>query len=295
LLVRPGWGEIELTPGVFNWTNLDSNLAMAASLGKRAIIAVLDGPHAPTWLYSLAAARSFMYQEKVIDSTGKTTYTTSLMPIPWDQMYQTRKLMFLTALAAKYDLDPRVALVHCTAASYNGLEFSLPETNPQDGTSYRNAWNTAGYTTATLMSAWNQIIIDHVSLFKTKLLDCDLHPVFNDYTIAQSNIDIGQQAIGQYRFGSYGGWLSGRTDLYPPLLSLAATCGQSNSYSNWQLIGNVTNQPTRFNPQGTLEGAFNQALTTTNSRMVEVWLADTKNPALTTELTKWNDLFRNTP
>src|SRR4051812_35719061 len=50
--LKARWSDIETTPGIYNWYNLDDAIAQVAVKGKKCGISVNAGIDCPAWLYT---------------------------------------------------------------------------------------------------------------------------------------------------------------------------------------------------------------------------------------------------
>ena len=83
VLVRVGWADLEPVKGIYNWTLLDNQFALAATANLKVSLAIIFGPSAPSWLYLSGGVVQ-------VNSTQGT------IPLPWDASY----LSFWTAFIA---------------------------------------------------------------------------------------------------------------------------------------------------------------------------------------------------
>lgn len=159
IALRVGWSTLE--PGLrsYQWTDIDSVLALAASHGKTVTISVEAGIQAPTWLYS-QGAESYKFMWDV--AFGPAECTVARIPIPWDSVFQARWAEFVAAFGSRYGSNPRITFVKLTGLNSKTEETFLPNAapgQPVDGGRCRTMndvqnWLNAGYTRTKVENAW---------------------------------------------------------------------------------------------------------------------------------------------
>jgi hypothetical protein len=92
--IRQLWSNIELAPGVFDWTFLDSEISRIRAKSKKVMLRpVMGGQNVPSWLFSLGATS--------YSTIGPDGTRTTIVPW-WDTVYVGRAKFFLEALGARY-------------------------------------------------------------------------------------------------------------------------------------------------------------------------------------------------
>ncbi len=267
-LVRPGWDRVEPKEGEFDWSYIETEIALAKRLKKKITLCVLGGPHTPTWVYS-SGAKEFGYTMPI----GRVRQAT--IPPLWDEVYLKKWTALVRAVGKQYDGNRTIILVHITGATGNGLEMQLPFM-PQD----RQQWQRLDYTPEKVIAAWKQIIDTFAEAFKNKPLDIDIHPVLGTDQVAGEVAAYGSQKLGK-RFGIFSGWLSGKSAEQDPhhagMLVLAEKYGPKG-FAAFQMIASETRSPQQF-AEGGLKAAVEQGLTW-NARYFEIWQNDAMNPEL---------------
>lgn len=275
-LVRPGWDLIEPKEGEYDWSYIESEIALAKKLHKKIALAVLGGPQTPAWVYAAGAKEfAFTMPWKFAARGGEAK-----IPVIWDEIYLKKWSDCILALGKKFKGEDTVILVHMTGATANGLEMFLPFTPEQ-----RDQWIKTGYTPEKVIAAWKQIIDAYVEVFPNKPLDIDIHPVLDTNQVAEEVAAYGSRKLGG-RFGIFGGWLSGKTEdqdrHHAGMHALAMKYGPQG-FAAFQMIGSFTRTPGRY-PEGGLKAAFQQGLSW-NARYFEIWQSDAMNPDLQPMLT----------
>jgi hypothetical protein len=146
--VRVAWRKLEKTPGAYDWSFLDSEVARAAKAGKFVLLRVLsEGPGTPSW--ALDGTKTFGYRDVNKFHSGKT----GLMAVYWDNTYLARKKAMIQALGQRYSGNPAVRVVAAICASSHSGDWAVPH-NPADIAE----WNAVGYTPQKLIDVCKQII-----------------------------------------------------------------------------------------------------------------------------------------
>ncbi|QDT01467.1 beta-galactosidase [Adhaeretor mobilis] len=285
VLVRLGWDEIEIAPGVYNWDNLDRQFQLATAAGLGISLGIVNGQRAPSWLHS-EGAEVFEY-----DLRGET----KTMPIPWDNVYLGAWDSFVQELGSRYADNATLDLVHITHSTLNGFEMQLPASSASGGT-----WEQAGYSTVLHVDSWNTVTDSFAKAFPTTALDIEIHPVLGPDDLRGigdgDNNQVAQQVISygvsQHpdQLGAFAAWwsLGNAQEVYPGMSEIIQSTAAA-TFGTVQIVGSVTNQPERFGgeagtaPADLLELEFDETLELALSsgiNYLEVWNADLLNPEL---------------
>lgn len=109
--IRGSWNLIEKTEGVFDWSRIDSMVALAGISGKQASIAIMPGTSTPEWVYTKGARKFTFTDDNIYHSTyGQELYS----PMPWDDIYLTSWKKFIRAFGLRYKDNPVVSWVRIT-------------------------------------------------------------------------------------------------------------------------------------------------------------------------------------
>ena len=264
VLVRLEWRTVEPSPGVYDWSLLDEQIARAEQYGIKISLAIVNGGAAPSWLSSLGV------QMFSFDFFGDTRQ----MPIPWDSTYQQRWTEFVSNLGARYSEEDAISLVYATNSSLNGFEMQLPR-SPTDVAN----WQAAGYTDALYAESWNNAIDAFVAAFPNHPISHEVHPVLSSDQVA---IDVYQHARDTHgdTVGVLAAWwtVHNAIDVYPGMFEILADASYQ-SHSEIQVASSYTNNPDRFSDEGYL-GEINLAIDS-GVRYMEVWNNDLLNSSLT--------------
>jgi hypothetical protein len=147
------WSDIEPSPGVFDWTPIDNSISAAQSVHLPVILHVIAGLYSPSWV--LAQARTVSVPNVYFPNTGPYP-TVATLPVPWDPTYLSDWESFSRAFAARYDGNSAIYLVDLSGGGDIGDMYL-----PADMT----VWRAAGYSDASLESAWQQIITTYAQAF----------------------------------------------------------------------------------------------------------------------------------
>lgn len=98
VVLRTTWGKIEPTQNQYDWSYLDTGVALAQANNKKISISVRAGVNSPTWIYALGAKR--------FDVPGY-----GMMSLPWDPVFQSNWASMVKALGTRYDSVSVVAYI----------------------------------------------------------------------------------------------------------------------------------------------------------------------------------------
>jgi hypothetical protein len=265
-LVRVGWDDLESAKGVYDFTLLDGELEAASRLGKKVSLGIVNGPHAPAWLYP--EGTSFVE----ISARGRTIK----LPVPWDENYLAAWTRFIQKLGEHLRGSPNLTLVHITHSTINGFEMPLAFSPDEE-----RVWQSQGYSADKLIRSWKTVIDAFTKAFPETPLDVEVHPVLRDDSVAQAVVDYGF-AVCPSRFGVFAAWWSAvNTKFYFGMFSLIQKAG-SKTFAAAQMV--ASQSPNRFGPKGGIgEGGLTQAFEIgrqNGMNYFEVWETDLQNPEL---------------
>ncbi len=265
-LVRIGWDDIEISPGVYDWSRLDAQFDRADDFNLQISLGVVNGQQAPAWLAG-AGAEMYSYY---FPPTGATVS----MPVPWDDVFLSEWTEFVAALGARYRDEPALALVHITTSSGNGFEMQLPST-PTDVAN----WNAIGYSVERHVDAYEEVIDAFNDAFPETPLDLEIHPVLGSDAVAEQTVAYSNDAIGD-RFGVFAAWWSQHNadDVYPGMYDLLKAQA-AKTFAGVQLVTNSTRYDSKFGDGG-IQEAIDRAYAD-GVRYFEPWDIDLLNAELT--------------
>jgi hypothetical protein len=166
------WSQIEPEKGVFDWRQIQSDMAPWIAAGKKVILRVstsgaaswdppYSGDGTPAWVYADGA--------RAVSDSGET------IPVYWDQAYLTDYQSFVQAFGAQFDGNPNVAFIQ--AGIGMGAE-TLPETNVS--ASGVAAWESDGYADPLWLSTAETIASFYKSAFRVTPVDALVDRTFFD-------------------------------------------------------------------------------------------------------------------
>ena len=233
------WGQLNPSSGTYDFSAIDSCIAMARQLKTLIEIRVFQGPLVPSW---------------VIDATGPVTIynkrggsPTVTMAKIWTDTYMNAVAEFVAKLASVYDTNPTVKTFWAMGgnASFTDELFNvggLPE--------IRKQWSEAGMTDALSTASIEQVIPNNnvwkytqvgapVSSFQS--VDNPEAPTTNEFSMqfAQNYIN----AFGPLGVLANMAFNSSKTSgsNYELLKSLSALCNTNNYLFCGQEVGSATN------------------------------------------------------
>jgi hypothetical protein len=142
-VMRLDWASVEPQEGQFNWETLDRFLDSWGRLGKVCNIGIMcanthgrdpEGYVTPKWVFD-AGARKI---EITLDPDQSTTGTSGrkIAPVFDDPIFLDRFANFLRAFAARYDGDPRIAVLDIRSYGNWGeahmYPFGVPDIAPEE-------------------------------------------------------------------------------------------------------------------------------------------------------------------
>lgn len=297
-VVRFRWNDLEPSPGNFNWTFIDGEIAKAVTYNKKVSLQPLG---IPNWLGSIGAQQYYTIQDNP-SSPNFGQITTGA--IPWDSIYVNRFKIFLQNLANKYANNPVVTYVNVI-----GVNFSrnLPDTILTDTVALTKQafWTAYNYNADSLGALMNEMTDYYMGLFPSTPLWCSV-----DYVTFQPNAS-GQArnylasiycnyGVTNYsdRFGLFREDVSGCN---PNLSNIATTSHwyimqQNSCRTGAQMLWSVQDGPSRMNQCGilpktkevVLDSAVNKGLAL-GMRYLEIYGSDIADASLTTSIQQANN------
>lgn len=166
------WSQIEPEKGVFDWSQIQSDMAPWIAAGKKVILRVstsggaswdppYSGDGTPAWVYADGA--------RAVTDDGET------VPVYWDQAYLTDYRSFVQSFGAAFDGNPNVAFIQ--AGIGMGAE-TLPETNAS--AAGVAAWESDGYADPLWLSTVETIASYYTSAFRVTPIDALVDRTFFD-------------------------------------------------------------------------------------------------------------------
>lgn len=149
------WATLNPAPGVYNWTQLESDMAPWVNAGKQVLLRIHTSQSAyvgavtPAWVLA-SGVRS------VAETDGST------IPVRWDPGFLDAYDAFIAAFAAVYDGDPRVIALHMGL----GGNADISADNTSNTLAGKQAlWNAVGYSDAVWEATLLSMIGSYVAAF----------------------------------------------------------------------------------------------------------------------------------
>jgi fibronectin type 3 domain-containing protein len=122
------WNQVQPSPGVFNWGNLDASLAHARDHGYKLIIRIMCGADAPAWLATDSANPVDMLDLLSTEPNNPRYKGELFMPVPWDPdlaVHYGRLLDALNAHLVEGSWAPYVEFVPIAMPTMLGSEMQI--------------------------------------------------------------------------------------------------------------------------------------------------------------------------
>lgn len=270
VVLRTNWATVEPSQGQFNWSFLDTGVALAQSHGKKIIISVDAGTSSPSWIYSLGAAQF-------------TLTTFGVMPAPWDPIFKGQWSQFWVQFGQRYDSSPHLVCVTMTGPGRT-VEYVFAQTST-DVQELNASVGVQGWITAA-----NQNTDAFVRAFPTTPVFCATGiPVVPDSTVAMTT-------VVNYGFNTYAGHFgvqsNALTAVYPNSVFPHTTLPASGpSPVGFQMLRPVASGQLK----GTLQQAIDHGISL-GAHFIEVYDVDCENPTQQSVLASANQtLITNYP
>lgn len=118
--VRIRWENLEISPGIFDWTFLDGEIQKARNGNKKISISILA---APAWLKTSLGAETYQYLD---ENKFHATYGDTLSGyITWDPIYVARLKSLIMALSEKYESEEVISYFNLVSGQ---MSRNLPDT-----------------------------------------------------------------------------------------------------------------------------------------------------------------------
>ena len=190
--LRIGWSEVNPSEDTYNWSYFDAEITKAQNAGKKVLIRISDGGKGiPDWVRAASGAAgepTFSFYETAAQGGAIITE-----PVFWAPTLLAKKAKLVTAFGARYDSNPTVAIVTCQFAGARNDDWNVPDGTTVDGiaptgSTETSRWLSAGYTTAKMVNAGNEVIDNTMAAFPSKPVglaigrtSTDLDPLGKDY------------------------------------------------------------------------------------------------------------------
>ena len=140
--LRQMWSEIEPTEGVFDFSYLDSTIAIIASHGKQVLVRIGTMSGRPAWVDDAVRNNGGKFFNFIDEGEPAT------IPSALGSSFLAKKKAFIAALGAHLTNNPSVTIIVASFANATSEDWNVPHTPdliPQ--------WLELGYTTELLVDA----------------------------------------------------------------------------------------------------------------------------------------------
>jgi small neutral amino acid transporter SnatA (MarC family) len=161
VIIRATWNSIETADGVYDWSNLTSQVDAAVAAGKHVSLRIVPGINTPSWVYN-AGAQAFSFT-----SGGQT----KKIPVPWDSVYLTKWEGFIQAFGQQFSGHAGLVEVSLTGVNTTSEETWLPNTHAE-----ALRWQSIGYTRLEVENAWTSIAATWAQAFPQQQLGLSMVP-----------------------------------------------------------------------------------------------------------------------
>ncbi|MFD1552945.1 hypothetical protein DNU06_15925 [Putridiphycobacter roseus] len=251
VLITEKWADIEPSPGVYNFTTLNTKINTVTSAGLKYALAIPAGAFgSPAWLMDSLNVHfhSFQYQNQ-----------TWRLPLWWDSICEQKLTALITQLGNEFGTDTMLSHVYVSQMSVNGVEGHL---NGVDLTAFSND----GFTEQKWITAAKSTTISFANAFPDKPIVFEVHEIDHDTMVPATIInDLANDASLCNRIGLGMWWISGKTTYQTDLINFISNF-QGDKYA--QIIGR-SDQLERFKDSLYLT-VFEQAKSL-NIRYIEPW------------------------
>ncbi|WP_309399184.1 beta-galactosidase [Cerasicoccus maritimus] len=252
VLIRVTWAQLEPTPGNYDFSALDLQVAKVESYGKQwSLASPAGGVGTPDWLMDELGADYIDYSFR-----GVPGYR---LPLIWDPVVQARLKQLAEALAERYNDSESLKLVYVSQMTSNGLEGHLQGVN-------MTTMSNAGYSDEKWVEASIANARNFALAFTNKALAFEVHDINGSHEPPMEILDaLWSDPELEQRVGAAVWWVSGKDSYQADLLAALADY-PGDIYG--QVIGN-SGQPERFSNEDYLSAlAQTKAL---GMRYLEPW------------------------
>ena len=272
VLIAKKWYEIEISPGVFDFNSLNSDINKVKAAGLKYSLAILAGAvGSPDWIIDMMNVDFISYEFK-----GDTVR----LPFWWDTIVQTRLDVLISELGVQYSQDTSLSHVYVTQMTTNGVEGHLNGLNIND-------FNSVGFTNQKWIDAAKATTYSFANAFPNVPIVFEVHEINNDTIVPATVINelYADPALCK-RVGLSMWWISGKTSYQPNLINYISNFN-GDKYA--QVIGR-SDQLERFE-DSLYSNVFVQAKQL-GIRYIEPWPFEFQNhthDSLFQDFNQWSD------
>lgn len=147
--IRQPWRELEKSPGVFDWSYLDSEVRRAADADKVVLLRILsEGPGTPSWIFE-KGVQTLSYENQNRFQEGGS----GRIAVYWDPTYLAHKKAMIAAVGKHFADNSAVRVVAAICASSHSGDWAVPHSRVDVAN-----WYSIGYTPEKLIDVCKEII-----------------------------------------------------------------------------------------------------------------------------------------
>ena len=175
ILLSAKWTDIEIGPGVYDWTNVNSRIYEAAAAGLKVALKITASvDEAPYWIMENPAVTKISLTD--LNSNHSTFCQQVEGPVFWDPIFHAGRLALISEMGRQFSANPNVQIIQVGFANYYTGDWSIPDAvgnQPGCNNVYVDQvqqWLNAGYTFDKLLNVGKEIVDLTAASFPTKAL-----------------------------------------------------------------------------------------------------------------------------
>ncbi len=273
VLLTEKWSEIEVLPGVYDFSGLDAKVNVVRDAGLKYALAIPAGAFgSPDWLIDFLGVEFHDFDYQGSDWR---------LPLWWDDVADQKLTELITQLGIHFAADSMLSHVYVSQMTVNGVEGHLNGVNMVD-------FESDGYTNQLWIDAATSTTIKFANAFPNKPIVFEVHEIGQDTLVAaaiMNELTHNSELCDRVGLGMW--WISGKTEYQSDLLDYIHDF-QGDIYA--QIIGR-SDQPERF-----LDSLYNTAFEQAKYlgvRYIEPWPFEFQhqtNDSLIHDFNEWADL-----
>ncbi len=162
VLVDAPWRDLEPAREKYDFSALDRVVAIVRETGKQFKLKITPGMYSPHWIYDDGAARF----ETVVSNPNRDNYgDRTLVPVPWDSVYQKHFSRLIRKLGERYAAGPLCVGVTLTCANFMSAEMHLPRSQED-----ARKWKEFGLTGERLLGVYRKYMDEWAAAFPGRLV-----------------------------------------------------------------------------------------------------------------------------
>jgi len=251
VLLLDKWSNLEVTPGNFDFTDLDNKIAVVTDANQKYALAIAGGAFgSPAWLVDDLDVDYVDFNYRNQDWR---------LPLWWDTIVQERLDLLITAIGDRYAQDTFLSHVYVSQMTINGIEGHLNGIN-------MNSFAADGFTADRWTTSAKETTAKFAQAFPNSPIVFEIHEIDRDTVIPATIInELNDSPDLCGRFGLAMWWISGKISYQSDLLEFIGNF-EGDKYA--QVIGR-SDQPQRF--QDSLYGTVFTQAKALGIRYIEPW------------------------